>query len=114
MDNPKAERQKCEKCGACSGHAVDCPDLTLELARVMILESWTAANSNLRNAHEETRRMRRQVCFWQGKFHAVKHENNQLRKRNELIMRTVPYWLRGIVAKILAAMEKQKRGPDIV
>lgn len=76
-------KEKCPECGAYLRHAYDCSKLTLQQARVMLVEGAKASNSNMVNAEHERLRLIKQVTFWQGKFHAVRHENNKLRKENE-------------------------------
>ncbi len=68
----------CHECGAYHGHSYTCSHLTLEQAKEYLLD----CSRGLKRSHESWLHLRREVTFWQGKFHMVRHENNKLRKNN--------------------------------
>lgn len=77
-----AESTRCPRCRAYGGsHAIDCPVMPPEYARSELTGYHKAWLESQQNANDLRTRLSYQVTFWQGKFMAVKHENNQLRKK---------------------------------
>lgn len=70
---------KCAACGAYHGHSFECPEITLDEAKKQLLvyhSQWLEAQ----NKYSKKRAgWIGQLQFWQGKFHALRHENNKLR-----------------------------------
>lgn len=81
---PRAER--CAGCGAYSGHSPECPEASEAYLATQTLRYFRAYNEQEEKWHKRAqrtsallRRYRQDVEFWQGKFNAVRHENNKLR-----------------------------------
>ena len=72
-------------CKGARGHALDCPEITLESMASVIQRSQVAEE------HTRTRADRywNMVKEYQGKVAILKHENNTLRKANEQLRRTL-------------------------
>lgn len=80
---------RCKECGAYIGHAPLCSFNTPEQIKehlknyVQAFEESHKRDSNTRSvAQSRVNRARKEAEFWKGKFMVVKHENNELRKKN--------------------------------
>ncbi len=74
--------EKCPECGAyqisSNSHSITCSLQDWKETALRYYNAWLRDSKALT---EVRHRSFNQVTFWQGKFHAVKHENNQLRKK---------------------------------
>lgn len=77
------ERQRCPDpmCGALDGHSPLCKLAPVEY-QAQQLADYYKMWLDLRRRHNALyERHKKDVTFWQGKFHMVKHENNALRAK---------------------------------
>jgi regulator of replication initiation timing len=76
------EATRCPECQLYHGaHRPPCSLVTVESLRKDLESSQWLEKHNRTARDIQFRRMTEQLTFWQGKFHALRHENNKLRRR---------------------------------
>lgn len=74
-----------EQCSECSyyrgAHACYCSRITVDELRKSLMQALERENHNRTAREIQFRRLNERLTFWQGKFHALRHENNKLRRR---------------------------------
>lgn len=89
---------QCEECQFWHGsHALTCSRLTVESLLLNYEGERTCALHNRGAFDIQHRRLTEQLTLWQGKFHALGHENNKLR---------------AIMRSLVKGMEMQKEIAD--
>jgi uncharacterized protein (DUF305 family) len=80
-----SEDEQCFECGYYRGHHADsCGHTTIEQLRERLKSVHELEKRNRTACEIQFRRMKEQLTLWQGKFHALRHENNKLRRRQAL------------------------------
>jgi hypothetical protein len=73
---------QCEECQYWHGsHALTCSRLTVDSLLLNYEGERFCNQHNLQASQIRDRRQTEQVTLWQGKFHALRHENNRLRAK---------------------------------
>lgn len=74
-----------EQCSECSyyrgAHAYYCSHTTMDELRKSLMQALERENRNRTARDIQFRRMKELLSLWQGKFHALRHENNKLRRK---------------------------------
>ncbi len=84
---PSGEK-KCDECGRfeISGkipHSVDCSETPIEKKAIEYERMYKSLLAHCQGHSRKFAHLADQITFWQGKFHALRHENNKLRRKAE-------------------------------
>lgn len=82
MTKEEREATRCPECKMYyRSHWPSCSLVTVESLRRDLAASQKLEKRNREARYIQFRRMVEQLTLWQGKFHAIRHENNKLRRR---------------------------------
>ncbi len=73
----KTKKERCIDCGSFGKHSLECKNLTFQRA----IELAKNYREDFEMAWSKKEEARRDITFWQGKFHMVRQENNKLRRK---------------------------------
>lgn len=90
-DHAYGHAQACSRWSQCAecrhfygGHKLDCSLITVEFLKSQLIKMREMEMHNSRARQIQRNREKDLLTLWQGKFHALRHENNQLRKKLRL------------------------------
>jgi len=87
-DKVKNEYERCISCGCKDEHNILCDLIDIEQAKLEIKNLYNKYHDRdrvyLEKGYKDSlvnMRLKKEISFWQGKYHTVKNENNKLRKK---------------------------------
>jgi hypothetical protein len=87
-DDVKNEYKRCISCGNKDAHNILCDLIDVEQAKLEIKNLYDKYHDRdrlyLEKGYKDSLvniRLKKEISFWQGKYHTVKNENNKLRKK---------------------------------
>lgn len=84
----KNEFERCISCGCKDTHNIFCDLIDIEQAKIEIKNLYNKYHDRdrvyLEKGYKDSlvnMRLKKEISFWQGKYHIVKNENNKFRKK---------------------------------
>lgn len=87
-DEVKNEYGRCTSCGCKDEHNIFCDLIDIEQAKLEIKNLYNKYHerdrSYLEKGYKDSlvhKKLKKEISFWQSKYHTIKNENNKLRKK---------------------------------